>query len=134
MRNISILILCNLAALILIVTLHLYLSKLKSCKKLNLSYYCSLAISHTLAPPPPSFISITSSTTTLTARWDNGGYNYRVHVQKKGSTEINTFGPVTPPYNITGLESNTEYTVIIEAYSLAGNANRSEVAYTLKEG
>ena len=44
------------------------------------------------------------------------------------------FEPVTPPYNITGLESNTEYTVIIEAYSLAGNANRSEVAYTLPEG
>ena len=44
------------------------------------------------------------------------------------------FGPVTPPYNITGLESNTEYTVILEAYSLAGNANGSKVAYTLPEG
>ena len=46
------------------------------------------------------------------------------------------FEPVTPPYNITGLESNTEYTVSIAAYSLAGNikANRSKVAYTVPEG
>ena len=43
------------------------------------------------------------------------------------------FGPVTPPYNITGLESNTEYTVVVEAYSSAGKANRSKVAYTLPE-
>ena len=42
-------------------------------------------------------------------------------------------GPVTPPYNITGLESNTECTVVVEAYSSAGNANRSKVAYTLPE-
>ena len=92
-----------------------------------------IVIFYTIAPSPPSIISITSSTTTLTVRWDDGGYNYRLHVQKKGSTEIQMFGPVTPPYNITGLESNTEYTVVVEAYSLAGNANRSEVAYTLPE-
>ena len=107
-------------------------NKLKSCMKLNHSF-CSHAISYTIAPSPPSIISSTSSTTTLTIKWDNGGYNYRLHVQKKGSTEIRMFGPVTPPYNITGLESNTEYTVVVEAYSLAGNANKSKVAYTLPE-
>ena len=74
------------------------------------------------------------STTTLTVRWDDEGFNYTLHVQKKGSTEINTIGPVTPPYNITGLESNTEYTVVVEAYNSLGSANRSAVGYTLPEG
>ena len=96
--------------------------------------YCLLVICYTIAPPPPSIISITSSTTALTARWDNGGYNYRVHVQKKGSTVINTFGPVTPPYNITGLESNTEYTVVVEAYNLRSSTNDSKPATTIPEG
>ena len=67
-------------------------------------------------------------------RWDDEEFSYRVHVQKKGSTEIKTFGPVTPPYHITGLESNTEYTVVVEAYNPLGSANRSVVGYTLPEG
>ena len=67
-------------------------------------------------------------------RWDDKGFSYILHVQKKGSTEINTFGPVTPPYNITGLESNTEYTVVVEAYNPLGSANESVVGYTLTEG
>ena len=67
-------------------------------------------------------------------RWNDEEFNYRLHVQKKGSTEINTFGPVTPPYNITGLESNTEYTVVVEAYNPLGSVNGSVVGYTLPEG
>ena len=30
------------------------------------------------------------------------------------------FEDVTTPYNITGLESNTEYTVVVEAYTQWG--------------
>ena len=95
---------------------------------------CVFIISLYLAPSQPTIGVITPSTTTLTVRWDDEGFNYRLLVQKKGSTEINTFGPVTPPYNITGLESNTEYTVVVEAYNPLGSANGSVVGYTLPEG
>ena len=57
-------------------------------------------------------------------------YMYR----RRGSMKINTFKPVTPPYNITGLESNTEYTVVVEAYNPLGSANGSVVRHTLPEG
>ena len=86
---------------------------------------------HNLVPD----IGVTApSTTTLTVRWDDEGFSYRLHVQKKGSTEINTFGHVTPPYNITELESNTEYAVFVEAYNPLESANGSVVGYTLPEG
>ena len=87
-----------------------------------------------LAPSQPVINAITPSTTTLTVRWNDEGFSYRLHVHKKGSTEINTFRPVTPPYNISGLESNTEYTVVVEAYNPLGSANGSVVGYTLPEG
>ena len=87
-----------------------------------------------VVPSAPVNIMALSSTITLTVRWDDEGFSYRLHVQKKGSTEINTIGPVTPPYNITGLESNTEYTVVVEAYNPLGSANGSAVGYTLPEG
>ena len=82
----------------------------------------------------PAIGVTTPSTTTLTVRWEDKGFSYRLHVQKKGSREINTIGPVTPPYNITGLESNTEYTVVVEAYNSLESANKSVVGYTLPEG
>ena len=91
-------------------------------------------ISLYLAPSQFTIGVITPSTTTLTVRLDDEGFSYRLHVQKKGSTEINTLGPITPPYNITGLESNTEYTVVVEAYNSLGSANGSVVGYTLPEG
>ena len=89
-----------------------------------------------VVPSVPENITALSSTTTLTVRWDTYGkeFNYTLHVQKKGSTEINTIGPVSPPYNITGLESNTKYTVVVEAYNPLGSANGSVVGYTLPEG
>ena len=59
---------------------------------------------------------------------------YRIHTWRMGSPQTATFKPVTPPYNITGLESNTEYTVVVEAYNPLGSANRSVVGYTLPEG
>ena len=93
-----------------------------------------ISIYLSIAPSPPAINVTAPSTTTLTVRWDDEGFSYRLHVQKKGSTEINTFGPVTPPYNITGLESNTEYTVVVEAYNPLGSAKRSVVWYTLPEG
>ena len=99
------------------------------CTVLILSF-----LSIILAPSQPVINVTAPSTTTLTVRWDDEGFSYRLHVQKKGSTEINTFGPVTPPYNITGLESNTEYTVVVEAYNSLGSVNGSVVGYTLPEG
>ena len=48
--------------------------------------------------------------------------------------ETIVFEDVTTPYNITGLESNTEYTVVVEAYNSLGSANRSVVGCTLPEG
>ena len=100
-------------------------------------YLPVLPISLYVVPSAPSYITTLPFTTTLTVRWDfddDEGFSYRLHVQKKGSTEIKTFGSVTPPYNITGLESNTEYTVVVEAYNPLGSANSSVVGYTLPEG
>ena len=93
-----------------------------------------LPISFCVVPSVPVNLIAMPSAITLTVRWDDEGFSYRLHVQKKGSTEINTFGPVTPPYNITGLESNTEYTVVVEAYNPLGSVNGSVVGHTLPEG
>ena len=57
-----------------------------------------------------------------------------MYVQKKASMEIIAFEDATTPYNITGLESNTEYTVIVEAYNSVGSANGSKMGCTLPEG
>ena len=59
---------------------------------------------------------------------------YMMYVQKKASMEAITFEDVTTPYNITGLESNTEYTVVVEAHNSLGSANGSEMGCTLPEG
>ena len=45
-----------------------------------------------------------------------------------------TPGPLSPPYNITGLESNTQYTVVVEAYNPLGSANTTRTVRTLPEG
>ena len=99
-----------------------------------LSIFNIISLYLSIAPSQPAINVTTPSTTTLTVRWDDERFSYRLHVQKKGSTEINTFEDVTPPYNITGLESNTEYTVVVEAYNPLGSANSSAVRYTLPEG
>ena len=92
-----------------------------------------LPTSLSLVLSAPTNITALLSTTTLTVRWDDEEFSYRLHVNKKGSTEINTFGPVTPLYNITGLESNTEYTVVVEAYNSLGSVDRNVLGYTLPQ-
>ena len=72
------------------------------------------------APEKPSNIIITYYTSSLTVQWDEErDAKYIIYVQKKSSMETIVFEDVTTPYNITGpgLESNTEYTVVVEAYN-----------------
>ena len=57
-----------------------------------------------------------------------------IYVQNKASMETIAFEDVITPYNITGLESNTEYTVVVEAHNSKGSANRSVVGFTSPEG
>ena len=57
-----------------------------------------------------------------------------MYVQNKASMETIAFKDVTTPYNITGLESNTEYTVVVETYNSVGSANGSTMGCTLPEG
>ena len=57
-----------------------------------------------------------------------------MYVQNRASMETIAFEDVTPPYNITGVESNTEYTVVVEAYNSVGSANGSTMGCTLPEG
>ena len=57
-----------------------------------------------------------------------------MYVQKKASMETITFEDVTTLYNITGLESNTEHTVVVEAYNSVGSVNGSKMGCTLPEG
>ena len=59
---------------------------------------------------------------------------YVMYVQKISSMETIAFEDVTTPYNITRLESNTEYTVVVETYNSVGSANGSVVGCTLPEG
>ena len=118
--------------------MHLYYTYSKTYYVVCVTGLCTQYIYHfsylSIAPSRPAINVTAPSTTTLTVRWEDKGFDYRLHVQKKGSTEINTFGPVTPPYNFTGLEPNTEYTVVVEAYNPLGSANGSVVGYTLPEG
>ena len=57
-----------------------------------------------------------------------------MYIQNEASMETIAFKDVTTPYNITGLESNTEYTVVVEAYNSLGSANGSTMGCTLPEG
>ena len=57
-----------------------------------------------------------------------------IYVQKKSSMETIVFEHVTTPYNITRLESNTKYTVVVEAYNSLGSANESKIGCTLPGG
>ena len=57
-----------------------------------------------------------------------------MYVQKKASMENITFKDVTIPYNLTGLESKTEYTVVVEAYNSLGSANGNKMGCTLPKG
>ena len=59
---------------------------------------------------------------------------YMIYVQKEASMETIAFKDVTTPYNITGLESNTEFTEVVEAYNSLGSANGSIMGCTLPEG
>ena len=59
---------------------------------------------------------------------------YMIYVQNEASMETITFKDATTPYNITGLESNTEFTVVVEAYNSLGSANGSKMGCTLPEG
>ena len=77
---------------------------------------------------------ITSSSTTLSLTWNDEGVNYRIYVQKGNSAVTTTPGPLSPPYNITGLESNTQYTVVVEAYNPLGSANATRTVQTLSGG
>jgi hypothetical protein len=88
----------------------------------------------TVGPPTaPTGFRITSSSTTLSLTWDAEGFNYRLHVQKRDSAMTTTPGPLSPPYNITGLESNTQYTVVVEAYNPLGSTNATRTVCTLPE-
>ena len=99
---------------------------------------CYLLCQRNPFPPAPettSNIIVTNYTSSLTLRWDEERETkYRLYVQKKGSIEAIAFEDATTPYNITGLESNTEYTVVVEAYNSLGSANGSKMGGTLPKG
>ena len=86
------------------------------------------------APTTPTGVMITFSSTTLTITWDDDGFNYRLYVRKSDSAVTTTPGPLSPPYSITGLESNTQYTVVVEAYNPLGSINATRTVWTLLEG
>ena len=59
---------------------------------------------------------------------------YRVYIRKWNINEENIFTAVLPPYNITGLESNTIYSIVVEAYNSLGGNNGSTTSATSPEG
>ena len=103
---------------------------------MSVQNYISIIIFPITVPLKPTNISYVASVNTFVVEWMATGpeATYRIHTRRMGSPQTATFKPVTPPYNITGLDSNTEYTVVVEAYNSLGSANGSTVGYTLPEG
>ena len=59
---------------------------------------------------------------------------YRVYIRKWNANKENIFTPAVPPYNITGLESNTRYAIVLETYNTLGGKNGSTTSATAPEG
>ena len=87
------------------------------------------------APESPSNISVVNYLNSFTVNWDKlSQVKYRIYIRKWNANEENVFTPVLPPYNITGLDSNTRYYIIVEAYNSLGGNNGSTISITAPEG
>ena len=87
------------------------------------------------APEIPLNINAVNYQNFFTINWDKmPELKYRVYIRKWNSNRGNIFTPVLPPYNITGLESNTRYSIVVEAYNSLGGNNGSTTSATAPEG
>ena len=87
------------------------------------------------APESPSNINVVNYLNSFTINWDKvSQVRYRVYTRKWNTNEKNSFTSVLPPYNITGLESNTRYYIVVEAYNSLGGNNGSSISITAPEG
>ena len=86
---------------------------------------------------PAQIVQGSSTTTGLYLQWRSIEADTFTLYYWKTSTpsDVSTVTTTSLPYNITGLDSNTEYKVIVSAMTNVGSANSSEVVgYTIPEG
>ena len=79
----------------------------------------------------------TSTFTSLYLQWTrSGGDNFTLYYWKNSTpSDVSTATTTSLSYNITGLDSNTAYKVIVSARNSLRSANSSEdVGYTTTEG
>ena len=93
--------------------------------------YCSFTV------PTTSVVQTSTTTTCLYLQWtSNGGDNFTLYYWKTSTpSDVSTVTTTSLSYNITGLDSNTAYKVIVSAGNVLGFSNSSEVeGCTIPEG
>ena len=87
--------------------------------------------------PTTSIVQTSTTTTSIHLQWTRGGGdNFTLYYWKTSTpSNVSTVTTTSLSYNITGLDSNTAYKVIVSARTSLGSANSSEVVgYTTPEG
>ena len=86
---------------------------------------------------PAQIVQTSTTTSSLYLQWTRNGGDTIILYYWKTSTpsNVSTVTTTSLSYNITGLDSNTAYKVIVSARTSVESANSSEVAgYTTPEG
>ena len=87
------------------------------------------------APEIPSNIKVVNYSNSFTINWDNiTEVKYKVYIRKWDANKENIYTPVLLPFNITGLDSNTNFSIVVEAYNSLGGSNGSIASATAPEG
>ena len=103
----------------------------KPCIRLNVLLMLYLTV------PTTPIVRTSATTTSLYLQWTrSGGDTFTLYYWKNSTpSDVSTATTTSLSYNITGLDSNTAYKVIVSAGNSAGFANSSEVSeYTTPEG
>ena len=89
------------------------------------------------AVPTTPVVQTSTTTTSLYLQWtSSGGDNFILYYWKTSTpSDLSSVTTTSLSYNITGLDSNTAYKVIISARNVLGSSNSSEVkGCTIPEG
>ena len=80
-------------------------------------------------------MEIVSYSHMLSLKWDDfGDFIYALYYQKTGTRDVSTVTTTSLSYNITGLDSNTRYVVIVAATNDVTSAINEEMyPYTTPE-
>ena len=102
--------------------------KLNACSIYTIVYFTE---------PTTPIVNASTTTSSLYLQWTrSGGDNFTLYYWKTSTpSDVSTVTTTSLSYNITGLDSNTAYKVIVSARNVLGFSNSSEVlVYTTPEG